>query len=79
MSVRSINTLVTQTLAEDTSGWYRVKLTSGMTKREAGWTKQADTLKVWPTYTGENGWSKWVFAGSWQTAAYTVLGQLHVR
>jgi len=62
-SLRSANIVSAQTLNEDTSGWYKVKITQGMTKAFAGWDKEdrddpeaedyrghADTLKVWPQY-----------------------------
>jgi hypothetical protein len=75
-SVRSINTLVTQTLAENTTGFYSVKIIKGMARREAGWTKQADTLKVWPAQEAQNGWSKWIKASSWKDAIYKQIGSV---
>jgi hypothetical protein len=73
-SVQSTNTVLAQTLTEDTTGWYKVDLTAASTG-ETSQTLVKDTLKVWPQYQdGAAGKSKWVHASSWQMAAWTVVG-----
>ncbi len=74
-SLRSANIVTATTSSEDTTGLYRVTITQGMTKGEAGWDAEEDNLKIRAAFAdSENdAKSKWIVASSWQSAVWTVL------
>ncbi len=74
-SLRSANTITAMTSTEDTSGWYKVNLTQGMSKGEAGWDADEDGLQIASQYRAGSSSteSTWVYASSWQVAAWTVV------
>ena len=69
-SVQSLNTVTAQTLTEDTSGWYKVKINAASTGA-AEWSMKDDTIRIWPEFQKDGDrQSKWVYATSWQSAVY---------